>query len=132
MADDYTRTDEEWRKVLSDEEFRVTRRKGTERPFSGRYVDAKADGAYLCVCCGQELFSSKAKYDSGSGWPSFYEPAAADAIRTAEDKSLPVVRTEVLCSRCTSHLGHLFEDGPPPTGLRFCVNSVSLRFVEKG
>lgn len=131
MADDHIKTEEEWRKVLSDEEFRVTRQKATERPFSGRYVDTKSDGVYLCVCCGQELFSSHAKYDSGSGWPSFFEPVAADAVKTAEDKSLLVVRTEVLCSRCGGHLGHLFDDGPAPSGKRFCVNSASLRLVEK-
>ncbi len=131
MADEHTRSDEEWRKVLTDEEFRVARQKGTERPFSGRYVETKSEGVYLCVCCGQELFSSHAKYDSGSGWPSFFEPVAADAVKTAEDKSLLTVRTEVLCSRCGGHLGHLFDDGPAPTGKRFCVNSASLRLVEK-
>jgi peptide-methionine (R)-S-oxide reductase len=129
--DKVVKTDDEWRKILTSEQFQVTRKKGTERPFSGKYNDFKEKGTYVCVCCDNPLFRSEDKYDSGTGWPSFVKPISENAIRTESDYKFFMKRTEVLCNRCDAHLGHVFEDGPKPTGLRYCMNSVALNFVEQ-
>jgi peptide-methionine (R)-S-oxide reductase len=124
------KTDQQWREQLTIADYHVCRKGGTERAFAGEYVDTKTPGQYLCKCCAEPLFASDTKYDSGSGWPSFYQPLESEAVTSVSDSSLGMTRIEVKCAKCDSHLGHVFEDGPQPTGLRFCINSASLKLDE--
>jgi peptide-methionine (R)-S-oxide reductase len=130
MAEKITKSIEEWRQLLTPEQYKVTREKETEPPFTGRYYEFEEKGIFQCVCCNNDLFSSETKYVSGSGWPSYWAPISEQSITKVPDTSAGMIRTEVMCKRCGAHLGHVFDDGPPPTGLRFCMNSVAMKFVD--
>ena len=131
MDNKVVKTDEEWKKELTPEEYRILREKGTERAFTGKYWDHHEIGTYICAACGTELFESNTKFDSGCGWPSYFEPIDSNRIIYNDDSSFGMKRTEVICAKCDGHLGHVFDDGPPPTGLRYCINSGSMKFVKK-